>query len=255
VVKTRAAARSPALARLRLATSGTQPTNGSLFRIGAPMMWDATPPSSLSLPGGDATASDADGPGTGGPALYWQSWTLDAAGNRRSQTGHSAAGDAATTYSYPAAGTSQPHTLTGTTTNDPTGTSTARYSYDPAGATTSRPGEHGQQTLTWDQEGRLGTLTDTTGASSPRRHRPVAARPRPPLSNLRQSWSRHVANREADHPTAAAGLAPVLRAAVYAGARPASGLLTAVAAVRVWRPRRTWMWTGPSCPRRRCRTR
>ncbi|MFJ4680308.1 RHS repeat-associated core domain-containing protein [Kitasatospora sp. NPDC088783] len=110
-------------------------------------------------------------PTVGGPlAPYWQSWTYDPAGNRTTQTDHGATGvpDTTTTYTYPAAGsaTDQPHTLTGTTATGPgAAASTASYSYDPAGNTLSiNSGALGNQTLTWDTQGRL--ATDTTGAGT-----------------------------------------------------------------------------------------
>lgn len=103
----------------------------------------------------------------GGPAPYWQNWTIDLAGNRKSQTDHNTgAGEVTTSYTYPAAGAVQPHTLTGTTTTDNTGTRAASYSYDTAGNTKSQPGPHGQQTLTWDIEGHLATLADSAETNS-----------------------------------------------------------------------------------------
>jgi RHS repeat-associated protein len=103
----------------------------------------------------------------GGPAPYWQTWTIDSAGNRTKQVDHNTAhGDATTSYSYPAAGGVQPHTLTGTSTQDSTGTHTASYTYDAVGNTLTRPGPHGQQTLTWDQDGNLATLIDSAGTNS-----------------------------------------------------------------------------------------
>jgi RHS repeat-associated protein len=109
---------------------------------------------------GDCTAAPTVA-GLGGPAPYWQSWTLDTIGNRRSQTDHAAAGDSTTTYTYPAAGAAQPHTVRSTS-----GATTGSYGYDQSGDTTSRPGAHGQQTLTWDVEGHLATVADSAGTSS-----------------------------------------------------------------------------------------
>jgi RHS repeat-associated protein len=108
--------------------------------------------------------------GLGGPARYWQSWTFDAAGNRASQTTHATGGDSTTSYTYPAAGSAQPHTLMSTT----DGTTTQSYRYDAAGNTTCRPAAAGantcptgtgNQTLTWDAEGNLATASDATGTS------------------------------------------------------------------------------------------
>ncbi len=98
--------------------------------------------------------------GLGGPAPYWQSWTFDTDGNRRTQTSHTTSGDTTTRYEHPDPGQPQPHTLTAT---KPT---TGSYTYDLAGNSLSRPGAHGQQTLTWDTEGQLATLTDTAGTNS-----------------------------------------------------------------------------------------
>jgi RHS repeat-associated protein len=96
----------------------------------------------------------------GGPAPYWQSFTYDAVGNRTAMVDH---GDSETrrSYTYPAAGTSQPHTMRSVQTTGP-GAGTASYGYDAAGNTVTRPGALGVQTLTWDAEGRL--ATSTTGA-------------------------------------------------------------------------------------------
>ncbi len=115
---------------------------------------------------GDCAAAPA-GDSLGGAAPYWQSWTFDVTGNRSTQTDHATpAGDAATTYTYQGTGAAHAHALASTSTVDSAGTRTASYSYDGAGNTTSRPGARGQQTLTWDPEGHLATLTDGTGTHS-----------------------------------------------------------------------------------------
>jgi RHS repeat-associated protein len=100
--------------------------------------------------------------GLGGPAPYWQSWTYhNATGLRASQTDHRTGGDVTTSYTYPAAGTTRPHALSSTT----TGGTTASYDYDQTGNTTTRPGATGPQTLTWDPEGRVATLTEGAATS------------------------------------------------------------------------------------------
>jgi RHS repeat-associated protein len=126
---------------------------GRLVQAWTPANGDCTPAPSASA--------------LGGPAPYWQSWTLDAVGNRLSQTDHATPnGDATTTYTYPAAGAAQAHTLRSTSSKDNSGTRTASFGYDAGGNTTSRPGPHGQQTLTWDNEGHLATLADSAGTNS-----------------------------------------------------------------------------------------
>ncbi|MBB5868280.1 RHS repeat-associated protein [Allocatelliglobosispora scoriae] len=105
--------------------------------------------------------------GLGGPAPYWHSFTYDVTGNRRTQVEHAITGDTTTSYTQPAAGAGQPHTLTSSTTVGPGGTSNRNYSYDPTGNTLTRPGTTTgtQQNLTWDAEGKLSSLTES-GAST-----------------------------------------------------------------------------------------
>jgi RHS repeat-associated protein len=110
-----------------------------------------------------ATTSCAAAPSAsavGGPAPYWNSYTYDQIGNRTVETLHNAAGDTAKdiqrTYTYPAAGGKQPHTLSKVDTKTAGGTSTDNYTYDNAGNATARPG----QTLTWDAEGHLTKVTE-----------------------------------------------------------------------------------------------
>ncbi|WP_406314359.1 type IV secretion protein Rhs [Streptosporangium sp. NBC_01639] len=95
----------------------------------------------------------------GGPAPYWHQYAYDAAGNRRTKTvkGVGGGADEVTTYAYPAPGdgVARPHAVTGTT----TGMASAAYAYDAAGNTTTRPGPSGAQTLIWDDEGRLASIT------------------------------------------------------------------------------------------------
>ncbi|MEV6848950.1 polymorphic toxin-type HINT domain-containing protein [Actinoplanes sp. NPDC051411] len=98
----------------------------------------------------------------GGPVSpYWQSWTYDKGGNRSTQTDHSptgVAGDKTTTYNYPAAGTSQPHTLTSA--------GGASYAYDASGNTTTVVGgPNGNQALNWTTAGNLDTDTTTAGTT------------------------------------------------------------------------------------------
>ncbi|MFD8615352.1 RHS repeat domain-containing protein, partial [Streptomyces sp. NPDC059631] len=107
---------------------------------------------------GDCSASPSAST-LGGPAPYWTSWTYTTGGMRDTQTAHTATGDTKTTYTYPPVntqGTGQPHTLTSTT----IGTTTGNYQYDEQGNTTRRPGASGDQTLTWNIEGQLETLTE-----------------------------------------------------------------------------------------------
>ncbi|MEV4760054.1 RHS repeat-associated core domain-containing protein [Micromonospora sp. NPDC049559] len=94
-----------------------------------------------------------------GPAPYWQSFTYDAVGNRRSDTQHAAAGDTVRTYTYPAPGAPQAHAVTSVAATGPSGTRQDTYGYDPTGNVTARPG----QQLDWDLGGQLTKVTGTGG--------------------------------------------------------------------------------------------
>ncbi len=94
---------------------------------------------------------------------YHQEYTYDLTGNRTSltRTRLSSAGtpnETTTTYAYPSAGSSQPHTLTSAT----TGSTTTSYTYDDTGNTLTA----GSDSYTWDIEGRIKTATTPDGASS-----------------------------------------------------------------------------------------
>ncbi|MEU7870755.1 RHS repeat-associated core domain-containing protein, partial [Dactylosporangium sp. NPDC049140] len=107
----------------------------------------------------------------GGPAPYRVHYDYDTVGRRTGQTQYgTSAGTRSTTYTFPTgatpATTTRPHTVTGTSTTDNTGTHTATYGYDNSGNTTGRPGAGGQQTLTWDAEGNLSGVTDAAGSTT-----------------------------------------------------------------------------------------
>ncbi|MFG2054536.1 RHS repeat-associated core domain-containing protein [Micromonospora sp. NPDC048930] len=108
----------------------------------------------------------------GGPAPYWQDWTVDDTGNRRVETNHISSGDTTRSYLVPDGGQGvvRPHAVTQMSTAAP-GQSTvvAKYEYDATGNTTCRPSgttandcgtaKTGSQTLTWDAEGELATVS------------------------------------------------------------------------------------------------
>ncbi|MCG7415603.1 hypothetical protein MHK74_13730 [Microbacterium aurum] len=97
----------------------------------------------------------------GGPAPVWDSYTYDTkTGDRTGATVHAtttSGTDATATYSYPDAGAAQPHAVTAVTGAGAPGAGS--YGYDPAGNTTSAPG----QTLTFDEQGRLASDTASGG--------------------------------------------------------------------------------------------
>ncbi|WP_327310097.1 RHS repeat-associated core domain-containing protein (plasmid) [Streptomyces sp. NBC_01298] len=117
-----------------------------------------------------------------GTAPYWQSFTYDVTGNRKTLTDHDPTGDAAkstvTTNTYPAPGSPRPHTPTSTTRKTGSNTPvTTSLTYDKTGNTLTRPdtgdgpqtlpGDGGPtQTLTWNTEGKLASNTTSAGTST-----------------------------------------------------------------------------------------
>ncbi|MCP3755662.1 RHS repeat-associated core domain-containing protein [Streptomyces sp. TBY4] len=136
-----------------------------------------------SVPGiGGCTNTTPETSSIGGTAPYWQSFTYDVTGNRKTLTDHDPAGDAekttVTTNTYPAPGSARPHTPTSTTrkmgSNTPV---TTNLTYDKTGNTLTRPDTgdtpntlpgNGEptQTLTWNAEGKLASNTTSAGTST-----------------------------------------------------------------------------------------
>jgi RHS repeat-associated protein len=96
-----------------------------------------------------------------GVAPYWSSYTYTDSGQRKTETQHTSSGDKTTTYTYDDTTDTRPHTLDKTT-----GARAGSYGYDSNGNTTSRPGPSAQQTLTWNSEGDLSKLTESTKETS-----------------------------------------------------------------------------------------
>ena len=123
---------------------------------------------------GNAASTVGDGiPG----AAYWTTWQFDALGQPTKQTQHALTnGGTDTTVGYTyggsasscAASSTGAHTLSGTSTTGPSGTTPAAYCNNNLGETTGRPDPSGtgQQTLAWDDEGRLATVTGSAGTTA-----------------------------------------------------------------------------------------
>jgi RHS repeat-associated protein len=117
-------------------------------------------------PGSGDCAAAPTVAGLAGPAPYWQSFGYDKVGNRTREVQHAAGGDTTRTYTTPAAGAAQPHTLTSVATTGASASRTDTFGYDPAGNTTKRVVNGVTQALDWDVEGHLATVTEgakTTG--------------------------------------------------------------------------------------------
>ncbi|MFJ6365217.1 RHS repeat-associated core domain-containing protein [Streptomyces globisporus] len=109
----------------------------------------------------DCAASGRTTANLDGAAPYWTSYTYNSAGQRSTETTHTATGDATTGYEYKTP-TGQPHPLVKTT-----GAKAATYGYDQAGNTTTRPGTQATQTLAWNSEGELASTTEPAAGTKP----------------------------------------------------------------------------------------
>ncbi|MEU2492153.1 RHS repeat-associated core domain-containing protein [Streptomyces sp. NPDC007883] len=106
----------------------------------------------------------------GGVAPYWQSFTYDSAGNRKTATNHLASGGPATTtygYDLKNGDTARPHLLASTTTTpaNPSKPNTS-YTYDEAGNTTTRTIGTKRQTLDWGPENNLTKVTEADNSET-----------------------------------------------------------------------------------------
>jgi RHS repeat-associated protein len=110
----------------------------------------------------------------GGPAPYWHSYSYDVTGNRETEILHGLGGAADTTRTYtsPAAGAVQPHTLTSVNSKTPPVNGQPgiekidSYTYDKTGNTRTRTLNGTTQTLDWDAEGHLTKVTEGTKTTS-----------------------------------------------------------------------------------------
>lgn len=111
---------------------------------------------------------DTDGCGTPqatGADAYHRSWTYDAVGNRLTQTDHDAvAGNTTWTYLVGTTNGVTAHQVAEVTaTGRKAGTGQRLFAYDDAGNMTTRTTEIGtSQTLVWNAEGRLASVTEGT---------------------------------------------------------------------------------------------
>ncbi|MET7489578.1 polymorphic toxin-type HINT domain-containing protein [Streptomyces sp. NPDC005538] len=125
---------------------------------------------------GSTDASCATGATTstvGGAAPYWTDYGYDSIGNRKSEVRHGLNGAATATRSYvygdgsgPNGADSGPHTVssvtqkTDATATTPQITSQDSYKYDASGNTTARVLDGDTQSLAWDKQGELTTVTN-----------------------------------------------------------------------------------------------
>jgi RHS repeat-associated protein len=92
-----------------------------------------------------------------GASPYWTSYTYNDAGLRQTETERTATTSTTQTYCYDA---DRPHALVATITGTACASASDEYGYDDTGNTTTRPDGTATQSLTWNSEGKLGSLTE-----------------------------------------------------------------------------------------------
>jgi RHS repeat-associated protein len=116
-----------------------------------------------SVPGiGGCTDTSPSQSAVGGPAPYWQTYTYDLLGDRKTAVSHQSAGNTTQTLSYSG---SQPNAVSTVTTTGPSGTTTAGYTYDAAGNTKTRTGASAL-TLSYYPQGTTSSVTTSSGTSN-----------------------------------------------------------------------------------------
>jgi RHS repeat-associated protein len=123
-----------------------------------------------------ACSSGASSSTVGGVSPFWTEYGYDTLGNRKSETRHGLNGAATSTRSYvygdgsgPNGTDSGPHTVSSVTTKTdatattPQVTSQDTYTYDASGNTATRVLSGDTQSLAWDKQGELSTVTNADG--------------------------------------------------------------------------------------------
>ncbi|MGW0538255.1 RHS repeat-associated core domain-containing protein [Streptomyces sp. NPDC003032] len=135
----------------------TKPDHQCFAYDGHSRLTEAWTPKTPDCAAAGRTQSNIDG-----AAPYWTSYTYNEAGQRKTETKHTASGATTTDYTYGDTPTNQPHPLTKTT----TGSTEKGYEYDKTGNTTKRPGPTAQQSLDWNAEGKLVKTTEGTAETT-----------------------------------------------------------------------------------------
>ncbi|WP_405061796.1 hypothetical protein OG474_09145 [Kribbella sp. NBC_01505] len=107
---------------------------------------------------GDCTAAP-NSASLGGPAPYWQKWTLDKLGNRQSEQTVTPAGTTTSNYEYGSTAGSRPRQLTKVTTTAPTGSTSKTFGYDAVGGLNSTTEAGVTETMNWDAQGHLSSTS------------------------------------------------------------------------------------------------
>jgi RHS repeat-associated protein len=111
---------------------------------------------------------DCSTPQRAGADPYHRAWTFDDLGNRLTQTDYDPAGNTTWTSTITTSDGTSPHQTDSITATGPQAQTTLRaFTYNDLGQTTARTTATGDtQTLTWDPEGHLATITEGTDTTS-----------------------------------------------------------------------------------------
>ncbi|HEY2505822.1 MAG TPA: RHS repeat-associated core domain-containing protein [Streptosporangiaceae bacterium] len=118
--------------------------------------------------GGAGCSSGPSQPAEAGAAApYWESYGYNDENDLTSQVTTPPTGAATTTsYSYPAAGSTQPHAVTTQQVAAPAGTTATAYGYNAAGDTTSVTTSSYSQALSWNDAGQLSSVQTAGGSNA-----------------------------------------------------------------------------------------
>jgi RHS repeat-associated protein len=119
-------------------------------------------------PGTNPCGTNPTAGALGGAAPYWSSYSYDASGNRTQEVRRTASTTSTRAFAHAASGSSavRPHAVQSVTTTG-AGAGVTTYAYDAAGNTVSRAvAGRSTQTLGWDVENHLASVSDGTGTST-----------------------------------------------------------------------------------------
>jgi RHS repeat-associated protein len=114
-----------------------------------------------------STSTPSTSAESGAAAPYWDQYGYNTIGNLTSQTSTATTGQVTTTSGmYPATGSAQPHAPVTTAITSGSGTTTSSYTYTASGGLTSVTTGSQTETLSWDDPGRLSSITTTPASGT-----------------------------------------------------------------------------------------
>ncbi|RJQ70251.1 RHS repeat protein [Pseudonocardiaceae bacterium YIM PH 21723] len=102
----------------------------------------------------------------GGPGPYWQSFTYDTVGNRKTKIDRTSSTSVTSTTTYPNPGAARPHAASSVEVNDGAKKVTSAFAYNETGELATRPNGANNQTLEWDAEGKVSKIKEGSAEST-----------------------------------------------------------------------------------------